>query len=585
MRKYQSVVLYVLVCVLLFAFLRVFSEYHFYTIEQNQLFQASRFFVVEKLGTIGGVSALISGWLVQFFILPGVGAVIVSVLLTGIGGVSIALFRRMDPGSLTFLWAWLPALCLLFVQWDFNYQFQGTIAFGLMLITLYLVLGIRDDRVRLGIGLVATLLLFWMAGAVALLFSLFVVGYECLRRTPRWYFFLLLPMLMGGVGWLCVWLGIVGEYRFAFLPDAYYCSRLRPDKVIYFSWIAIYMGMILTFWGRKCKTPIGWRRWGLSILQVLIIAFVFFKGVDLYGEKKSYRLKKMDYFARTEQWDQILSLCKSRQTNLLYICYQNLALARKGVLAEEAFHYSQLGPNGLILGWNKSTIVSALLSEIYLSLGLVSATQDMAFESYLSASSGGNPRMLQRLVQTNLVYGAYPVAEKYISILEHTFYYKEWAKDQRRFLYDDAAVERDPFLGDLRKDLSTESSHLVMVDGLVSDLLCLIERNPSNKTAFQFLGVAFLLEKNMTNFKKFLETYYGTEWMPVLPLSFQEAIMVLSENDPEYRQRFVVSEAVEKRFAEYKRQILSNRRNAIDLSGLLYRSYGDTYWYYYMFVG
>lgn len=46
----------------------------------------------------------------------------------------------------------------------------------------------------------------------------------------------------------------------------------------------------------------------------------------------------------------------------------------------------------------------------------------------------GNPRMLKRLVQTNLIYGAYPVAEKYIRILENTFYYKDWAKSQRKFL-------------------------------------------------------------------------------------------------------------------------------------------------------
>ncbi|MCS3061523.1 DUF6057 family protein [Parabacteroides distasonis] len=37
------------------------------------------------------------------------------------------------------------------------------------------------------------------------------------------------------------------------------------------------------------------------------------------------------------------------------------------------------------------------------------------------------------------------------------------------------------------------------------------------------------------------------------------------------------------RFTDYKRQVLAGRNNSNALPGLMYRSYGDTYWYYYMF--
>ncbi len=81
----------------------------------------------------------------------------------------------------------------------------------------------------------------------------------------------------------------------------------------------------------------------------------------------------MDYFTRTEQWDRILVSCKEPTTNQLYLCYQNMALARKGILADEAFKYTQHGPRGLMVAWNKSTTISALLSDVYFTMGNVAA--------------------------------------------------------------------------------------------------------------------------------------------------------------------------------------------------------------------
>ena len=206
----------------------------------------------------------------------------------------------------------------------------------------------------------------------------------------------------------------------------------------------------------------------------------------------------------------------------------------------------------------------------------------MAFESNIGALCDGNPRMTQRLVQTNLIYGAYPVAEKYIAVLENTFYYKDWAKAQRKFLYNDEAVETDPLLGNMRRNLLAEN-HLIQMDGFDTDLIRLAEQNPSNKAAFHYAGVFYLLAKDMTRFKTLVETYYGTDLLPSLPVSFQEAVIILSEKDPDYWKRFGVSESIVGRFTDYKRQVLAGRNNSNALPGLMYRSYGDTYWYYYMF--
>ena len=58
----------------------------------------------------------------------------------------------------------------------------------------------------------------------------------------------------------------------------------------------------------------GKKRLALGISQFIILGLIFWKGFDLYGEQKSYRLKMMDYFTRTEQWDRILVSCKEPTT-------------------------------------------------------------------------------------------------------------------------------------------------------------------------------------------------------------------------------------------------------------------------------
>ena len=92
----------------------------------------------------------------------------------------------------------------------------------------------------------------------------------------------------------------------------------------------------------------------------------------------------------------------------------------------------------------------------------------------------------------------------------------------------------------------------------------------------------YLLAKDLEGFKALVEKYYGTEFLPALPVHFQEAVIVMSEKEPDYWKRFNISETTATRFADYKKQVLANRNNSA-IAGLLNRSYGNTYWFYFMF--
>ncbi|WP_455639793.1 DUF6057 family protein [Parabacteroides sp.] len=581
--KLKVITFWLVVFATLFVFLQGFSKYHFYFIEQSQLFQLTWEYISAKLAMPGGFALVLSEFLVQFFILPYVGAAITSGLLV-VAGLGIrGIVRKIIPDTNLFLLYLLPVILLMFVHFDFNYLVCGTVALDIMLGALYLCLHISSSKWRMVTEIVLTPVLYGTLGPVAVLFAILVTVYELLNKTTGWYWMLFSCLSAILCGICSVYFAALGEYRFAFLPDAYYHTALVPKPVIYYSWISIFVVLLLAFVLKRKKEPekkvvlvIG------SILQVILLFLLCWWGIPEYGDNKSAKVKELDYYTRTGQWDTILEESKGSLTNYLNICFLNLALAHKGELADKAFSFDQRGPLGLMVNWNRTEQISILLSEIAFAMGNSALAQQMAFEAYATAIGEGNPHALKILVQTNIIYGEYPVAEKYINILENTYYYKTWADKYRLYLYNDEAIERDPVLGAMRKSLP-EKNYLSEIKGMENDLRVIAETNPSNKNAIQYLGIFYLLAKDMENFKKMVETYYGTDILPVLPKSFQEAVITLSEAEPDYWKRFDISPSVMQRFVGYKKQVLANRSNKSALPGLMRRAYGDTYWFYFMF--
>lgn len=580
--RHKIIFLWLFLFSLLCTFLQLTNEYHFFFIEQFQLFQFSGQYITGKLIPPGGLSLVAGEFLTQFFISPYAGAVIVSFLLTITGVLSRAILQRIAPQTEYFGLYLLPVLALLLIQFNFNYFLQGTVAFILFLVCFYLYVSIPTFTYRLVYSLIITPLLFWWGGAISCLFIMSLFVWELLKRTPKGYLSLIVVAEFLLLVFICIQRSWVASYSFALLPDMYFHPLLSPPTLIYYSWISI----PTILWGASVlkKYPIIGKKKRIVgvILQALFIFFLGWKTIPQYNDTQSAKLKELDYYARTEQWNQIIEASEGPQSNYLYLCYLNMALMEKRELGNRFFHFDQKGAQGLLCDWNKQFAPSNLLSEIYFSFGEIALSQRMAFESYLSVPGEGNPRNLKRLIQTNLIFGEYPVAEKYISILEKTYGYKEWAKEQRKFLYNDTAIEADPLLGTKRQLLPTTST-LTQLEGFIPDLLLRASNNPSDNIAVELTGVVLLLGKELNGFKQLVEQYYGTPALSSLPVSFQEAVILMAEQDTAYWKQMNISQPVIDRYNGYKRIVLQNRSNPRALPELLKKSFGNTYWYYYSY--
>ena len=282
----------------------------------------------------------------------------------------------------------------------------------------------------------------------------------------------------------------------------------------------------------------------------------------------------MDKCIGEEDWDGILSLYEKADSlrGRDIICV-NIALAAENRLAEDAFSYFQTGPFCLIPEWNRHAVEGAAMSDMMYQAGYIALAQRMAFESFVLSEPESGDRMMKRLVQTNLIYEDWPVAEKYICYLENrNGPFKRWAHAQRRFLYNPEALEADSEYGNKRRCIP-EKNFIIYNEGFTEEFKEIIRTNTEHRNTVDILGVYYLLGLDFDNFKSFLDEFYGTEALKSLPKSFAEAACFLSENEPGYWKRVGVSKEVYNRYRNFKSCLGA---------GVSMKKFNDTFWMYVM---
>lgn len=112
---------------------------------------------------------------------------------------------------------------------------------------------------------------------------------------------------------------------------------------------------------------------------------------------------KLDYLSRTEQWQEIETTCHGRTDNYLYMNILARALTKQGKLTDNLLKYRFKNDASLIVSWNKTEEISVQFSDIHFTVGNIAQAQHMAFEGNLCSRGNYNVRLIQRLIQTNLI--------------------------------------------------------------------------------------------------------------------------------------------------------------------------------------
>ena len=197
------------------------------------------------------------------------------------------------------------------------------------------------------------------------------------------------------------------------------------------------------------------------------------------------RFKGQMCLVADEDWPTIISQSEGRTvSNLLEQNILNMALAEMELLPIRIKQQPCRDVNSLFVLEISSPYVAALLADVYWTMGEISMSQMYAFEAN-EKMQDLSPRLLKRLALTNIVFGHYEVARKYLRWLDKTLFYSDWAQHYITML-DDEAVMNDPVLR-LKRGCIPLENVFPSAQSVAYDMQQIIEHNPEHHASAQYL--------------------------------------------------------------------------------------------------
>jgi len=198
---------------------------------------------------------------------------------------------------------------------------------------------------------------------------------------------------------------------------------------------------------------------------------------------------------------------------------------------------------------------------------------------------GARPRILKRLIYINVLKGRPEAARRFIALLERSLLHNKWARRRNRQLDNDPLLSNEPAVAS-RRELMVVRDSVDDVTNLERMLLGLLERNPRNRMAFEYLMAHYLLTRqldklaaNVRRFDDFDETR--------LPRHCQEALAVhLTEtgsSEIDIGERTISSETWQRQCEFIQLAQQASEDEDPGAFAALHGDFGDTYFFFYVF--
>ena len=334
-----------------------------------------------------------------------------------------------------------------------------------------------------------------MGGVWAVLLTqLTVLGYVLLPKgwTGRIVILVTLPVLYFLVG--PSWSG-----------SHYHRYPTVTPYLLYAAWLsAIVLPLVLRI-GRKWMSAS--KSFAVTFCSFALVFAIMGSLVWKNANFKAEKVMQYDFMVCHQQWNRIIEAINAEKpNNQIGVTVQNLALAMHGMLLDHMFDYNQNGILGLLPDVNTDATSPLPTAEAFYQLGMINVAQRTVFEAQeaiLDFQKSG--RCYKRLAQTNLINGRYEVARKYLTALQKTLFYRDWANETLLLLGDEAAIARHPEYGHLRKWAYKENFYFS--DHVTPEMLeRLYFSNTDNRMAYQYLVAYYMLTGDCEGYNKFMSS-------------------------------------------------------------------------------
>lgn len=480
--------------------------HHLHYQEQFQLFLFDCNYAWDIVKLPGGVADLLGRFCTQFFLYAWGGAFIIGLLFSVI---QLLTLRLVNWGHFYGL-SYLPSCLLWLFLLDENALLGGVWA---VLITLLVSLALdkMSGRIRNILLVVAIPVLYWIAGPVCIVFFLL----QALRlKSQKWYYsvFVLLAIMLVILAYYIpvpassLWFGIHYHRYPTQFPTLLWVAALSVFI------LALLMSLpklsaLTSNPSSLTSTPSSLTSNLSTLISFAVVTACMGCFVWNNANFKAEKIMGYDFMARHQQWNRIIeTINKEKPNNQIGVTVQNLALGMRGMLANHGGEYSQNGIAGLLPDVDRDATSPLPTAEAFYLLGMINVAQRTVFEAQEAILDfQKSARCYKRLAQTNLINGDYEVARKYLSALQKTLFYSDWANETLRLLGNEKAIAEHPEYGHLRKCAYNEDFYFS--DHVTPEMLeSLYYKNRENRLAYEYLIAYYMLTGDRERYAKFIQT-------------------------------------------------------------------------------
>lgn len=563
-------------------------RYQLLFMEQQELFLFTGNYFHDYLSRPGGLAAYAGAFLLQFFYHPLAGAFIMALLGLSLFALLFCLVKRMFPRDLAYFVALLPAILLFILQHDHSLSLAMALSLVLSLLGLWAGFSIRNASLIIPFrGLILLFLLF--AGGVSVWIPLLLFLFDALLSGGRFRF-------VGPLVWIFVLSALV-----LILQNTLYRTYSFDDLLlanISFRLGLPFYGLLLSllwFWclatatvslfvhSRSVRIPEGRYLWARSVLFAHVVGLLAWGGVRQAENKNAEQILHIDHAVMMQDWSEALEVCRAYpEPNNVVWQYANLSLFMQGRLLDDFLEFSSTDFDPLFLPFSANNLIPLFGQEVYYQMGLMNESVRWAFEASVANPQGTQSRLLRRLAQGNLILGKYEVAGKYLSVLEHSLYYKRWASQMKQSLSDTLSNQ---FMWVKTKRNLLPSHDFFSGGHPILFLEHYLDQQPHNKMAFEYLMAYYLLSKDLKAVMDYLPQLFNHDYAKFPSLLAQVVVLYLATHpqDADVLKSYPIPSDVFKQFELFHSVLRANQANPEVAKALLKKDFGKTVWYYLQF--
>ena len=548
----------------------------------------------------GGFLSWVGSYLTQYFYYPAYGAAIL--ILLWILSFCVAWRSFHVRWELTYL-LFVPLVALLCTQvqlgyWvyfmkDIDYSFYHSLGFffALLLSVDYL------RKVKYGgyIQMVLVAALFYYPLGIYALLASVLVALRMFKDNWRsdWKAFLLVfavcytvPLLETSGTTLMrpdePWL--FGLKRFEIGPVRDY-RLIAP-----LGWVLL-SSLFIPLLGKQNRDKISTKGLVISQLLMLVVAFGAYRIVNErnFSDSNYHAELKMLRAVDEQRWDDVLYEFNSAKGNpsRMMVLYRDIALLNRGELLNR-YRYNNRPANPTVMSDSIVVRICDTTGDfIYYNFGETCFGIRRAIEHCMHY--GFSYYTLRVLARCALINGEYDNVRKYLRLLEHSTFQKEWARELRPYLEDTTLIASSPRFA-LVKRLYNGGSSMVGSDDYYVEptLIHKLSHTATDNPEILDLALAYCLQdKDMNCF--WAQVIRQHTLFPEKPFHphIQEA-MLLFHNElktgPEDLSFFNIDPQIAERYKLFIGRVKEYGRSGMNIDQIgasLQPEFGDTYWWDY----